>query len=301
MGGNGFLGSYVVDGLVRRGHTVTVFDRFSGQQNWESAGVRRVVGDFLDDAQLGDAVRGQDVVLHLLSTTTPASAESDPTLDLASNVRQSVELFARAAAAGVSRVLFASTGGAMYGAHAEHAVSEATAPAPLSPYAIGKLAIEGYLRYFQRVRGLDSTIFRISNPYGPRQHPGRQQGVIPIFLERIARGEPIRVHGDGTSVRDYLFAADAAEMIVETLAAHPRHDIYNIGSGTGHSLNEVIEIAREVTGRPIAIDRMPAPATAVDRIVLNTRRYTEEFGQRPLVELRDGMSRTWRTMNGAAG
>src|SRR5690606_14386344 len=115
--------------------------------------------------------------------------------------------------AGVKHVAFASTGGAIYGEQDDESITEYAVPRPLSPYAIGKLAIEGYLRYFHRKHGLRSVSFRISNPYGPRQHPHKRQGVIPIFLQRIAEGLPVEVFGDGSMVRDYLYVEDAARMV----------------------------------------------------------------------------------------
>lgn len=294
IGGNGFLGSEVVDALVARGHSVAAFDRFTVDAPlWTSPGVERIVGDFFDTDALRKAVAGREYVFHFLSTTTPATAETDPTLDVRTNVAQSVELFSIAAEAGVRHLYFASTGGAMYGESDAATLSEDAAPAPVSPYAIGKLALEGYLRYFRRTRGLKSTAFRISNPYGPRQHTGKQQGVIPIFLSRILRGEPVTVFGDGGAVRDYIYAPDAVAMIADVVGRDLRHEVYNIGSGVGATIAEVVDLAREITGVPVEVERRPQPATFVDRVVLDIRRYVDEFGEPELRSLRDGMEHTW--------
>lgn len=294
IGGNGFLGSHVVDELVARGHDVTVFDRFSAAtQVYASAGVRQVVGDFMNHGEVRQALDGQEFVFHFLSTTTPATSENDPTLDLRTNVTPSIELFEYAVEAGVSRIYFASTGGAMYGEQPPGLISEMALPRPVSPYAIGKQAIEGYLRFFARKHGLESVSFRISNPYGPRQGPNKKQGVIPIFLQTIAEGRPVTVYGDGSMVRDYIYVADAARLIVDTVEQVPSHSLYNIGSGTGHTISDVLAIAREVTGRDVSVSRRPVPATFVERVVLDVSRYTGEFGARELVSLRDGMERTW--------
>jgi UDP-glucose 4-epimerase len=293
VGGNGFLGSWVVDELVARGHDVSVFDRFSGEDNYASVGVRRIIGDFLDTETLISAVGGQQHVFHFLSTTSPATAVADPSLDVRSNVLQSIALFEASVASGVERVHFASTGGAMYGDIAGVRIGEDVIPAPVSPYAIGKLAIEGYLRFFERTRGLSSISYRISNPYGPRQHPGRKQGVIPIFLARIAQGLPLEVFGDGSSVRDYIYASDAARLVVQAMDAPTRHSVYNIGSGVGSTLGEVIELASELTARAIVVERKERPPTFVDRIVLDTSRYAAEFEVGELVSLRQGIETTW--------
>lgn len=297
VGGNGFLGSELVDALAAAGHSVAAFDRFTvDEQLWTAPDVERIAGDFLDADALRDAVAGRDHVFHFLSTTTPATAESDPTLDVRTNVAQSIELFRLAADAGVRHLYFASTGGAMYGDAEPDLLSEDTVPAPVSPYAIGKLALEGYLRYFRRTRGLASTSFRISNPYGPRQHPHKQQGVIPIFLDRIARGEPVTVFGDGGAVRDYVYAPDAIALMAAVVGRETLHDVYNVGSGVGVSIAEVVELAADVTGLPVEIERREQPATFVDRVVLDTSRYRAEFGEPALVPLREGVERTWAAL-----
>ena len=296
IGGNGFLGSHVVDELVASGHDVTAFDRFSSAATFTSAGVRRVAGDYLDSAALRAALEGQELLFHLLSTTTPVTADADPTLDIRTNVAQGVELLTLAVATGVQRVYFASTGGAIYGDQALDAIPETALPVPISPYAIGKLALEGYLRYFERKHGLRSVTFRISNPYGPRQHPEKKQGVIPIFLQHMANGEPIEIFGDDSMVRDYLFAPDMARMIVAAVGTEPAHDIYNIGSGHGASLGTVIELARAITGSNVDVVTRPRPATFVQRSVLDISRYSGEFGAPDLVSLEEGMARTWAAM-----
>lgn len=292
IGGGGFLGSRVAAALVERGHRVTAFDRFS-RGTLGTGEVRPIVGDVRDLEALRAAVRGHEHVLHFLSSTTPASADADPVADLETNVRGAIDLFGIAADEGVHRVSFASSGGAIYGDLAPVPVSEETVPRPVSPYAIGKLAIESYLRYFERTRGLPSVSFRISNPYGPGQRGTHGQGVIPIFLRAIAAGEPVTLFGDGSTVRDYLFVDDAAEMVAATVGADLQHDVYNIGSGHGTSLTELLALAREITGRPVEVTSVPQPATFVARSILDTARYRAEFGIEPGVTLADGMQRTW--------
>lgn len=298
IGGNGFLGSHVVDALVEAGDTVTVFDRFSAPPMYTAPGVRSVVGDFESHADLRVALEGQQKLFHFLSTTTPIAAENDPSMDVRTNLSASVELFELAVQAGVQRVFFASTGGAIYGDQAGELINELVVPQPVSPYAIGKLAIEGYLRYFRRKHGLQSVSFRISNPYGPRQHPHKRQGVIPIFLQRIADGQPVIVFGDGSMVRDYLYVEDAARMVTVASAGEPQHDVYNIGSGIGVSVNELVAVAREVTGRSVEVQHIEQPVTFVNRSVLDVSRFSQEFKLRASVSLREGMERTWRATVG---
>lgn len=294
IGGNGFVGSYVVDELAAAGHEVTAFDRFSGDIRYTAPGVRHVSGDFLNTGELADVVAGHEVVYHLLSTTNPATAEADPLLDVRTNVTGSIELFRIAAHAGVRHVYFASSGGAVYGDQPTAVVSETAIPQPVSPYAIGKLSIERYLSYFRRTSGLDSTVLRLSNPYGPRQNPNRRQGVIPIFLRGLHRGEPLVVYGDGSMIRDYIYVEDLARMIVRPLGHDAPHDLYNLGSGVAHSLDEILDAIARVTGTQPQVVRRPAPSTFVERIALSVDRFHADFGApvAPL-SLEDGIRRTW--------
>jgi UDP-glucose 4-epimerase len=297
IGGNGFIGSHVVDSLVDRGHSVTVFDRHrQGPPRFAGGPVRVISGDFLNTADVRNALRGQEVVLHLLSTTDPATAEGDPTIDIRTNITSSVQLFSACVDAGVSRVYYASSGGAIYGDQDQQVFREIDVTLPVSPYAIGKQAIESYLRYFQRTHGLESTTFRISNPYGPRQNPLKRQGVIPIFLRRVAEGAPLTVFGDGSMIRDYLYVGDLAEMIAEVVTVGAREHLYNLGSGVGTSISEVVGTIREVTGRDTAVEHLPRPATFVDHVVLSVERFEAEFATRATTSLPDGIRRTWEEM-----
>jgi len=296
VGGNGFIGSHVVDELAARGHRVTVLDRFSTAPRYAAQGVEQVAGDALDRAVLAETIPGHEQVIHLVSTTSPATADDDPTIDLRTNVPASVELFQLAVEAGVERVIFASTGGAIYGDQDAAFMHEELEPRPISPYAIGKLAIEGYLRYFRRRFGLESVVLRISNPYGPRQGVGRRQGVIPIFLHEILAGRPLVVLGDGSMVRDYIAVGDVGRMVADVAGGRPAHHLYNVGSGRGVSLSELVATIREVTGREFSVEHRPVPATFVDRVVLDTTRFRAEFGEPRLTSLEVGIRETWNEL-----
>lgn len=294
FGGNGFIGSHLVDALVEDGHEVTIFDRFSDDRNNVTPGahVRLIRGDFLLRSDIAKAVQGADYVFHFITTTQPITSENNPLVDIDTNVRGSVVLFEECAAAGVKKVVFASTGGSIYGDNSSERMSEDTMPKPVSPYAIGKLAIENYLRYFGRKHGLASVVYRISNPYGERQSLNAQQGVIPIFLQRIARGEPVTVMGDGTMVRDYVHVRDLVRMIARSFMV-AEQDIYNVGNGQGSSVNDLVSAMSAVVGHPIEVERREVPPTFVHTAVLDTSRFINEFGAEHTVGLEEGIRRTW--------
>ncbi|PPF60985.1 UDP-glucose 4-epimerase [Clavibacter michiganensis] len=295
IGANGFIGSHLVDELVLRGHVVTAFDRFSvSRPAYSSTSVVQIAGDFMNRSDVTAAVAHQEYVFHFLSTTTPATAENDPTLDVRTNITSSIGLFEACVDAGVRKVFFASTGGAIYGDQPGAELTENSVANPVSPYAIGKLAIEGYLRYFETKHGLASVSFRISNPYGPRQRANKRQGVIPIFLHRIVEELPLTVFGDGSMVRDYVYIGDVVRMIAKSVEDPKASGVYNIGSGEGTSLNQLLDVLRDVTGRVLTIDSRETPSTYLKHVVLNTTKFRSQFGYSEFVSLHEGITAMWQ-------
>lgn len=296
LGANGFIGSHLVDSLANAGHAVRAFDRFSsGDVIFDKhENVEIFPGNYLNASDLESALEGIDYVFHFISTTTPASAENDPTIDIDTNIRMSVELFRLCVKAKVKRVIFASTGGAIYGAsHSNEPHKEDDTPRPVSPYAIGKLTIEHYLRYFRVKHNLDSVTFRISNPYGERQPFHRKQGVIPIFLENIYREQPINVMGDGSMVRDYIYVKDMTNMIADVFEKPIKNHTYNLGSGDGKTVNEVVETIEGVLGKKAIVEHTVAPSTFLPKVVLDTSRFVNEFEEAGTKSLKEGIAVTY--------
>lgn len=297
IGGNGFIGSHLVDSLVARGHEVAAFDLFDGPDHrWAVDGVEMVAGNFLNNGDVRAAVRGRDIVVHMLSTTDPASAEEDPTLDVRTNILSSISLFQECVNAGVSHIYFPSSGGSVYGPQPRRSFTEDSPTFPISPYAIGKLAIENYLAYFARKYGLGSTVVRISNPYGTRQNPRKRQGIIPIFLRQILMGEPISVMGDGTMVRDYIYVNDVAEIMADMITRRTLHNLYNLGSGLSTSVNDIVNVVGRVTGVTPEVVRLPVPSTYVGHVTLDVTRLRREFPGSTLTPLERGVAKTWDEM-----
>jgi UDP-glucose 4-epimerase len=298
LGANGFIGSHIVDALVDKGHSVRTFDRSGRDRIFnQSNAIERTYGDFLKESDLKKAVKDIDYVFHFISTTTPLTAENNPLIDIETNILMSVKLFQFCVEAGVKRIIFASTGGAIYGDDGDDPSTENDIAQPVSPYAIGKLTIEHYLHYFKVKQGLDSVALRISNPYGERQPLNRNQGVIPIFLENILTGQPLTVLGDGTMVRDYIYVKDVAAMITGIFDKPTRYDVYNVGSGSGITVNELVQAVEAATGKTAKIVHKPAPPTFIHKVVLDTNRFTTEFNLKANTPLKEGLSATMTYIN----
>lgn len=294
LGANGFIGSHLVDSLIESGYEVRAFDKYRNK-NYRFNKDNKIEifdGDFLNRNDLKQALKNVDYVFHLVSTTTPATAENEPIIDIETNIKVSVELLQECVDQNVKKIIFPSSGGTIYGENSSANTSEETLPKPISPYAIGKLTIEHYLRYFQKKYGLESVVYRISNPYGERQALNAKQGVIPIFLQQIAVGERLTILGDGSMVRDYIYVKDATRLIANSFEL-AKQDLYNLGSGQGASINDLIKSISKVVGKEFEVEYKDSPSTFVDQIVLNIDRFVYEFNLEPEVDLLEGIKKTW--------
>ena len=293
LGGNGFIGSHLVDRLRREGHAVHVFDRQPERYRKPLAGVVYHIQDFGNRAFLAAVLPQMDVVFHLVSTTVPKTSNDDPAFDVMSNVVETIYLLEQCAKGKVKKVVFVSSGGAIYGTPADLPVAENSPEWPESSYGITKLAIEKYLELFHRLYGLNYVILRPSNPYGERQNPDGDQGVIAVFLGKIAKGQPIDIWGDGGNVKDYIYIGDLIDGMYKAAFRDTAHRVFNMGSGTGHSVNDIVRMITEEVGRPVSVNYLPKGTFDVSRIYLDITRARKELGWEPKISLEDGLRRTW--------
>jgi len=294
LGGNGFIGSHVVDALVAAGHQTRVFDLRPGRFHEPVPRVDYQYGDWEDLSTLDAAVTGMDVVFHLIATTIPATSNRDVVYDVRSNVLNSLLLFQQCLERGVRKVVFASSGGSLYGIPRTNPIPETHPTDPLSSHGIVKLMIEKYLALFHRLYGLDYVIVRASNPYGERQDPWGRLGAITVFLGRLARGEPIEVWGDGSVIRDYIHVSDVAQAYVRLAEADLEAHVFNVGSGEGRSLNDILRLICEVSGQKPVVEYTPGRPFDAPANVLDIRRICRALNWQPMIPLRTGMERTWR-------
>jgi UDP-glucose 4-epimerase len=300
LGASGFIGSHLVKALADDSQNkVIAFGRFKGfKTSLENpfgaySNVHILPGDLLNRDETTAALENAEYIFHLISTTTPATSNNDPFIDIDTNVRGSIELLELCVQQKVKKVIFLSSGGTVYGDIDSDKIGEATLPQPRSPYGIGKLTVEHYLRYFKFTHGLNYVVYRVSNPYGPGQNVLGKQGVIPIFMHKFLEREPITIYGDGSMVRDYLYIDDLINMILKTYESQNKYDEYNIGSGQGVSVNQLANIIKKVVGYDAKRQHAETPATFVHKSVLDISRFVNEFGVRPLIDLDKGLALTW--------
>lgn len=302
LGADGFIGSNLIRSLLTDGkYSIRAFDLFKDGQSRNLDDLRDKIeifpGNFLNHEDIRRAVEHMDYVFHFVSLTTPGSSMNDPLIDIDTNVKGTIVLLDECAKASVKKIIYSSTGGAIYGDQGLDRYREDDNTNPVSPYAISKLTIEKYLEYFRINKGLDYLILRYANPYGPGQNIVGSQGIIPIFLNLIRQGKPITIYGDGENVRDYIYIDDLIGITKLLFSGKTKHRIYNVGSGKGESVNDVVGIIKSIVGEEVAIEVKPDRLIDVRSTVLDTRRSLEETLYEENLNLSQGIRKTWDWIN----
>ena len=294
-GGAGFIGSHVVDLLVARGDEVVVLDDLShGRRENVNAGARLVVADIRDPEAVAGAFAEArpDACFHLAAQADVRVSVQRPDFDADVNVLGTIRLLEAARELG-TRIVFASTGGAIYGECSEPA-TETSPRLPLSQYGTSKLAGEEYLATYNRLYGSEHTALRYGNVYGPRQDPHGEAGVVAIFLGRLGAGEAPHIFGDGTQQRDYVYAGDVAAVTVA--AATGPAGVYNVGTGVATSVLDLFEACRRAAGVDVEPVFDPPRLGELQRSVLDAGLAAGELGFEARTSFADGIAATWDFM-----
>lgn len=301
LGGLGFIGTHLVKALLDLGFKVRCFERphtnsvmadFFQHPNFEL-----FEGDFASETDVAEAIKNCDFCYHLVSTTLPKSSNLDPVFDIESNLIGTIRLLQHAVDNGVQKVIFISSGGTVYGTPMELPILENHPTDPTCSYGITKLAIEKYFALFHHLHGLDYTVLRLANPYGEGQRIHSQQGAIAVFLGKILRGETIEIWGDGTVVRDYIHVSDVVESLLLSLAASNGNHLFNIGSGIGNSLNEIISTIERVTNCRAIVNYSDSRDFDIPVNILNINKAKNLSGWSPKVTLENGIERFYKWLN----
>lgn len=299
-GGAGFIGSHVADRLLADGHEVVIVDDLStGHVEHLPARARfyqmDVHSPWLDEFF---KIERPEAVAHLAAQASVRRSVEDPVFDASVNVLGTAALLQASVDHGVRRFLFASTGGAIYGDTDALPTPEDAPAVPVSPYGASKLAAEVYLRTFHALHGLSFAALRYANVYGPRQDPHGEAGVVAIFTQRLLRGEPARITGDGKQTRDFVFVGDVADanaraLVSETIGA------FNVGTGIETDINRIFALLKGLTGSAQPEEHGPSLPGEQRRSVIDPRKIEKVMGWKPRTSLEAGLSATVQYFRGA--
>jgi len=295
LGGGGFIGSHLSDKLLNNGYAVRIFERprlkkyrtFSPSEN-----IEWFEGDFLNTDDLEQAVRGCDVIYHLISTTLPKSSNDNPIYDVETNVIGSLNLLQIVRKNKVKKIIFLSSGGTIYGNPKITPINESDPLQPLCSYGIVKLTIEKYLHLYNKLYDMPYCVLRFANPFGERQPVSGAQGAVSVFLHKALKGEKIEIWGDGNVIRDYFYIDDATDAMLRVLECDCDKHIFNIGSGEGHSLNDILVEIETLLGHPVKRTYSQGRPLDAPVNVLDITRAKQFLQWSPAITFQEGLART---------
>jgi len=292
LGAGGFMGKSLCKELVKD-YEIVAFDRKIPEELMAIKGnIKCVEGDFVEMKDFSPLLEGVDKVIHLISTTIPQEETAGIDMEIMQNVIPTVRLLESMVKTFVPEIVFSSSGGTIYGETGEHLNEIGDELHPICGYGMQKKVIESYLEFYGLRYGINYKIMRISNPYGVGQNPEKPQGVIPIFVYRLLHDMPITVYGDGNSERDYIYMPDLINAFKCVLKYNGNVHIFNVGSGNAHTLNEIIEIIEQKTGKQFSeIDYQAKRKCDVSKNVLKVDATQRELQWKAEMDLVQGIEK----------
>lgn len=293
-GGAGFIGSHVVDAYVRNGHQVLIVDDLSTGRASNLNPAAAFYKMDIRDPKLADVLQQErpDVVNHHAAQMDVRRSVAEPLFDASVNILGSIHLLECARQANVQRVIYISTGGAVYGEPQYLPCDEAHPINPICPYGASKHTVEHYLFMYREMYGLEYTVLRYPNVYGPRQDPHGEAGVVAIFTGQMLAGQPVVINGDGGQVRDFVYVGDCAQANLLALQPTAAGKIYNLGTGLGTSVNTIFQALRKASGYRREAVYGPAKLGETREIYLDASRIQKELGWTASVSLETGLAQT---------
>jgi UDP-glucose 4-epimerase len=288
IGGNGFIGSHLTESLSKSNNDITVFDRAENLYTGELDNVNYIYGDFNQTSLLKKISGKFDIIFHLLSTTVPTTANLNPMLDVESNLMNTISFLQSLESTKLKKIIYISSGGTVYGNPSKLPINETHNLNPVGSYGIVKVAIESYIKFFSNKFNIPYLIIRPSNPYGPRQSYKGNQGVISTFLYNMINKVDLNVWGDGSNIRDYIYIKDLVDFI-KLSGLSKETGIFNVGSGEGQSILELIEETKKVTLSSPEINFSQNKKSGINNIVLDISKAKNIFDWKPNFSLSEGV------------
>ncbi|MCB9812848.1 MAG: NAD-dependent epimerase/dehydratase family protein [Pseudomonadales bacterium] len=299
-GATGFIGGYLVNELIRNEYYVVAVGRNTEKLHKKFGNLTNSLEikacDFKDTTKSISFLREYDIVFDLVASSVPVTSVKMPIEEIQNNIEPQADFFMRACEKKVSKIIFTSSGGSIYGDMGDKPFSETDLPNPQSPHAIGKLSTEYFLKYFCSIAHLPFTIFRVSNPFGMGQEKTEGFGVIPTFLEGIRTNTPPTLFGEGNLVRDFIHVQDLVEAIVLSLYKDNNYFIYNIGNGSGLKIREVWDVIKEASGTNLVPILKESRSFDIKKIVLDISRFSNEFTWKPKTDVKESISKLARSI-----
>lgn len=296
LGGTGFIGINLTYYLLEKSESeITIFGRnclgnFTDLQN--NKRIKIITGIFSPNYNYEELVDGHDVVYHLISTTVPSTSNCNISKEIVDNIESTTVLLDACIKNHVNKIIFISSGGTVYGITKELKISENMSTNPITSYGLQKLAIEKLLYLYEYIYGFDYRVIRLSNPYGPFQKVDGVQGVVSNFVYNALKQNELVVFGDGSVIRDYLYIDDAINAITKIADSKSKDKIYNVGSGQGLSINDIISNIEQVFGYKVRVTYKKGRKVDVPVNILDISRYESEFGKISYVGFQEGIRRT---------
>lgn len=292
-GGAGFIGSNLVDALIELGHQVCIIDNLSTGQKENINQQAKFFELDIQDKKLAEIFESEkpEVVFHLAAQIDVRKSVAEPVEDAKANILGSLNLLENCKKFKIKKIIFSSTGGAIYGDSDIVPTPESAPQLPISPYGIGKLSVEKYLYYYHIVHGLDYTVLRYANVYGPRQNSHGEAGVVAIFCDKLLKNQPPIINGDGKQTRDYVYVADVVSANLAALNSLPGQT-YNVGTGIESDVNKVATLIKEGIGSDLDFSYGPAKPGEQKRSCLNYDKIKKELGWLPKTSLAHGIAAT---------
>ncbi|MEO8002983.1 MAG: NAD-dependent epimerase/dehydratase family protein [Arenimonas sp.] len=294
VGGGGFLGKNLTDFLLSKGEAVRIFER-NGYQQETFPGIEKVdwaSGDFFNPDDIRPSLEGIDVVFLMSSTTTPKTSNDNFIHDIQTNLVNTVRFLEIASQSDIRKIVFTSSGGTVYGVPGPMPIREDQPTHPICSYGINKLAIEKYLALFEKLHGLEYSVLRISNAYGHYQPANTGQGLVATFLNKMLCDEEIEIWGDGSVVRDYIYAQDVASALYYAATKNVSERIFNIGSGIGYSVNEILFQMEALLGKKAKTRHFDSRLIDVPKNILDISSARVHLGWEPSFNMQNGLKAT---------
>ncbi len=293
-GGAGFIGSHIVDSLISKGHNVIIIDNMlTGQKDLINPEAKFYQEDIRNLEELNKIIKENKIerICHQAAQLDVRKSVENPQFDAEVNIIGTINIFESARQNGVSKVVFASSGGAIYGDTDIMPTTETHPEEPISPYGIAKLVMEKYAHYYKEIYNLDYTALRYSNVYGPRQNAHGEAGVVAIFTDRMLRGEQCYINGDGENTRDFVFVDDVVEANVQALLGDLTGK-YNICTEKSISINQVFDIINQLSGANLERLYREAKLGEQKHSCLSYQKINQAINWQPKIEITEGLAKT---------